>query len=100
MEALMNEPAATDTAAAHKEAPVGLPEDLLDLLNEELSLDPSVTIDADTDLLLTGLIDSLGVIQVVAWIEDELDVSVDPVDVTLENFQTAGRMIRFAATLA
>ncbi len=72
---------------------------LLDLLNEELSLDPSVTIDESTDLLLTGLVDSLGVIQVVSWIEDELEVSVDPADVTLENFQTAGRMIRFAATL-
>ena len=74
-------------------------DDHLALLNDELSLDPSVPIELDTDLLLTGLIDSLGVIQVVSWIEDELDVSVDPSDVTLENFQTAGRMIRFAATL-
>lgn len=86
--------------AANDHAHAGLAEDLLDLLNEELSLDPSTTIDVDTDLLLTGLIDSLGIIQVVAWIEDELDVSVDPVDVTLENFQTAGRMIRFATNLA
>lgn len=90
----MSEPAAADELLA------GLNDGLLELLNEELSLDPSVTIEADTDLLMTGLVDSLGVIQVVAWIEDELDVSIDPVHVTLENFQTAGRMIRFAATLA
>lgn len=72
--------------------------DLLELLNDELSLDPSVTIGEETDLLLTGLVDSLGIIQVVSWMEDELGLSVDPVDVTLENFQTAGRMIRFAST--
>lgn len=87
-------------SATSDQAPAGLADDLLDLLNEELSLDPSVIIDVDTDLLLTGLVDSLGIIQVVAWIEDELDVSVDPIDVTLENFQTAGRMIRFATHLA
>jgi len=72
---------------------------LLELLNDELSLDPSALIALDTDLLLTGLVDSLGVIQVVSWIEDELDTSIDPIAVTLENFQTPGAMIRFAATL-
>jgi len=86
--------------AANQHPPADLAEDLLDLLNDELSLDPTVVIDNDTDLLLTGLVDSLGVIQVVAWIEDELDVSIDPIDVTLENFQTAGRMINFANRLA
>ena len=80
-------------------APQAFAADLLELLNDELSLDPSAVIDAETDLLITGLIDSLGVIQVVSWMEDELGVTIDPVDVTLENFQTAGRMIRFASTL-
>ena len=74
--------------------------ELLELLNDELSLDPTIPIEHDTDLLITGLVDSLGVIQVVAWMEEELGVSIDPVDVTLENFQTAGRMIRFASSLA
>ncbi len=77
----------------------GFAEALLVLLNDELSLDPSVVIALETDLLLTGLVDSLGIIQVVSWIEDELGVQVDPVDVTLENFQTPGAMIRFAGTL-
>ena len=89
----------TDTAATDNSS-AALAEGILELLNEELSLDPSVVIDQDTDLLLTGLVDSLGVVQVVAWIEDELDVSIDPIDVTLENFQTAGRMISFATRLA
>lgn len=72
---------------------------LIALLNDEISLDPDVAIDLETDLLLTGLVDSLGVVQVVAWMEDELGASIDPIDVTLDNFQTPERMIVFAKSL-
>lgn len=72
---------------------------LIDLLNDEISLDPDVPIGLDTDLLLTGLVDSLGVVQVVAWMEDELGTPIDPIDVTLDNFQTPGRMVVFAKSL-
>jgi len=47
----------------------------------------------DTDLLLTGAVDSLGVIRITQWIEDEIGITVDPGDVTLENFQTVDRML-------
>ena len=57
-------------------------------------------IDADTDLLLTGLVDSLGVVMIVGWMEAELDVAIDPADVVLDNFQTVGQMVAYAATLA
>lgn len=49
----------------------------------------------DTDLLLTGTVDSLGVVRIVNWIEDELGVEVDPVDVTLDNFQTVAAMVAY-----
>lgn len=52
----------------------------------------------DTDLLLTGYVDSLGVVRIVNWIEDELDVEVDPIDVTLENFQTVTAMVTYIET--
>lgn len=52
-------------------------------------------IDAETDLLLTGAVDSLGVIRITHWIEDELDIIVPPGDVILENFQTVGQMITY-----
>lgn len=47
----------------------------------------------DTDLLLTGAVDSLGVIRITQWIEDETGIEVDPGDVTLDNFQTVDRMV-------
>lgn len=72
-------------------------DDLLTFINDEISLDPSQEIGLDTDLLLTGLVDSLGVVEIVAWIEDTTGGTVDPSDVVLEHFQTVQRMLDFAA---
>jgi acyl carrier protein len=55
-------------------------------------------IEPDTDLLLTGLVDSLGVVLIVNWIEDDLGISIDPGDVVLENFQTVRQMVAYAET--
>jgi acyl carrier protein len=50
----------------------------------------------DTDLLLSGAVDSLGVIRITQWLEDEAGIEVDPGDVTLENFQTIANMVAYA----
>ncbi|NNC79773.1 MAG: acyl carrier protein [Acidimicrobiales bacterium] len=67
---------------------------LIDFIQTEIVLG-SITVSADTDLLLTGAVDSLGVIRITQWMEDSLGVSVDPGDVTLENFQTIERMATY-----
>lgn len=66
---------------------------LLSFVNADVSLDRSIEIVGDTDLLLTGLVDSVGVIEIVGWLEDETGIDVDPIDVVLENFQTVDRMV-------
>ena len=68
---------------------------LIEMITAEVSLDPSHQIALETDLLLTGLVDSLGVVQIVGWIEDELGLEVDPLDVVLDNFQTVGQMVAY-----
>ena len=68
---------------------------LIEMITAEVSLDPSHEITLETDLLLTGLVDSLGVVQIVGWIEDELGLEVDPLDVILDNFQTVGQMVAY-----
>lgn len=73
--------------------------ELIVLINTEITLDPSSPVVADTDLLLTGLVDSLGVVELVGWLEDRLGEQIDPVDVVLENFQTVERMVAFARRL-
>ena len=74
-----------------------LREDLCDLINREVSLDPTVTVEGNTDLLLTGTVDSLGVVQIVQWIEARLGRRIDPIDVVLDNFQTVDAMVRFCS---
>ncbi len=73
-----------------------LDDELVAMIRRDVSLDPDAAIDSSTDLLLSGLVDSLGVVQIVGWLEDRLDVQIDPVDIVLENFQTVDSMTAFA----
>lgn len=70
-------------------------DELLDFVNAEISLDPDQEAVGSTDLLLTGLVDSLGVVQIVGWIEDHLGLSIDPADVVLDNFQSVDQMVAY-----
>ncbi len=63
-------------------------------IQEEIVFD-DVVVDGDIDLLLTGLVDSLGVIRITHWMEETTGVVVDPGDVTLENFQTVDKMAAY-----
>lgn len=67
---------------------------LVSLINDEVSLaaDP---VGVETDLLLSGAVDSLGVIRITQWMEDEYAIEVDPTDVTLENFQSVAKMAAY-----
>jgi acyl carrier protein len=68
---------------------------LIEMIADEVSLDPSAEITSDTDLLLGGLVDSLGVVRIVGWIEDELGIEIDPLDVVLDNFGTVDAMVAY-----
>ena len=54
-----------------------------DLLNRN-----DLNIGADDDLLSSGLLDSLSVMALVSFIEQEMNVSVPPEDVLIENFSS------------
>ena len=41
------------------------------------------------------MVDSLGVVLIVEWIERHLGRPIDPTDVVLENFQTVDAMMEF-----
>jgi acyl carrier protein len=67
---------------------------LIEFIMSDVALDDG-QIEGDTDLLLTGLVDSLGVVLIVEWIETELGRAIGPADVVLENFQTVDAMMEF-----
>jgi acyl carrier protein len=68
---------------------------LCTFIDDAVSLDPDTPVAPDTDLLMTGLVDSLGVVQIVSWMEQELGIVVEPTDVVLEHFQTVDAMAGF-----
>lgn len=67
---------------------------LLAFVRTEVALfdDP---LEMETDLVLTGLVDSLGVVVVVEWIEERLGIEIDPGDVVIEHFESVGAMVRY-----
>lgn len=67
--------------------------DLIAMIVEEITF--GIAVEADTDLLLSDLVDSLGIIRIVGWIEDQLGTEIDPADVLLENFQSVALMVSF-----
>ncbi|TWU04993.1 acyl carrier protein [Stieleria varia] len=56
---------------------------------EFLQEDSTDEIDADTDLLISGLLDSLGVMRLVSFIEKQFAISIPPQDVTIDHFMNA-----------
>jgi acyl carrier protein len=49
---------------------------------------PAEELDADFDLLQGGVVDSLGLLKVVAWLEAEYDIGVDDSQLGPESFRT------------
>lgn len=72
---------------------------LTSFIQDEIVLD-DVAVAGDTDLLLSGAVDSLGVIRITHWMEETAGVEVDPGDVTLDNFQTVEKMVAYLDTRA
>ena len=53
---------------------------------------------AKDNLLLSGLIDSLGVMQLVAHLQEDNGVKIEPREITLKNFKTVNAILSFLET--
>jgi len=56
---------------------------------EELEISPS------DDLLGGGLLESMSMMRLIQYIEEEFVLKVTPQDMTIENFMTVGDMVKF-----
>lgn len=65
------------------------------IADELLSGRRSTPLGADDELLESGLLDSLGVMQLVWFLEEEFGVQVPPEDVTLEHFRSVARIAAY-----
>ncbi len=48
----------------------------------------TIAVAPDTDIIGQGLVDSLGIFKLVAFVEESFEVTIEPDEVLLENFQT------------
>lgn len=46
----------------------------------------------EDDLLGSGILDSLGMMRLILFLENEFDVSIPPEDMTIENFMTVNHI--------
>lgn len=67
-------------------------------ITAELLGDPTRALHDDDPLLLDGLIDSLGAVRLVAYLESNWEVSVPPQDVTVENFGTVADIAAYVSS--
>jgi acyl carrier protein len=56
---------------------------------------PVEDLDDDFDLLTGGVVDSLGLLKVVAWLEDEFDIGVDDSELGPDSFRTVAQIKAF-----
>ena len=75
----------------------GIHRELTELFAKKLSLEVS---SVDTDLVETGLLDSLTLVELLAQLEETFGVSVSTDDLELENFRSIASIAGFVARRA
>ncbi|MEV6174996.1 acyl carrier protein [Streptomyces sp. NPDC051954] len=58
---------------------------------------PAEELSDDLDLMANGVIDSLGLLKVIAWLEDRYGVDTDAVDLDPESFTSVAAIAAFLA---
>ena len=61
------------------------------------SLNPAVAdaIDPDANLLRDEIVDSVAMMDVIVWLEETFDISIDPDDLTPDNFGTVNSILAY-----
>jgi len=72
-------------------------DDLIVFIREGLNID--TPIDGETELFSTGLLDSVSMVSLIGYIEEKVRITVQPSDVTLENFDSVQRIADYVRNL-
>ena len=62
-------------------------------------IDSEVELKYDDDILNTGLVDSIGVIKLITFIEEEFGLKVPPEEMVIENFISVAAIERFLESI-
>ena len=69
----------------------GFISDMLEWLNRRLA-PPGVTIEAETPLFRTGIINSIRILELIAWTERATGRTIPDREIRMDNFQSVGRI--------
>ena len=72
-------------------------EQLVSHLRDDLNIDEPI--DGETELFSSGLLDSVSMVSLITFIEEKTGATIQPADVTLENFDTVERILAYVASL-
>lgn len=70
---------------------------LAEFVRNELLHGRKVALTSEADLLSAGIVDSLGILRLVAFIEERFGVKVPDEDVVFENFQSLQAMATYVS---
>ena len=59
---------------------------VIDYIQNNL-LDEGMSVERNDNLLETGLIDSMGLMRLIAFLEDTYNIKIPPIDIVLSNFR-------------
>jgi acyl carrier protein len=71
---------------------------LAQYIGRNVSRDPDRTVNANTPLISSGLLDSLSLIRVLSFIEDEFEVAIPDEFVTSEGMDSVAKIVQLADT--
>lgn len=64
----------------------------------DIASDENLSISDDDDLLGSGIIDSMGIMKLVAFIEKETNVKIPPGEIVIENFMNLNAIEHYLKT--
>ncbi len=70
------------------------------IVDEIMLADSGTKIDPDESLISNGVLDSLALLRLIAFVEEQFDIEVDDGDVVPDNFQSLNVMEKFLADKA
>jgi len=72
-------------------------ETLLEYFDEQMGLD-TTEIDDQTLLFSSNVLDSFSLVDLMMFIEKEAEIKIEPLEVTLDNFDSMERIFNFVAS--
>ena len=68
---------------------------LTEYIKDEIMRNRNAKLDPDQDLLSAGILDSLGILQLVAFVEEKFGIKIPDEDVVFENFMSVNSLVSY-----